>query len=326
MGGDEPLEVARVLGRDDDPAFLGDLGVVVEAEQAHAHRRRLHVGHRVPADVGALERHQLLRPDAGHGPPGQAALDRRRDRRPDDVVRLVVGGHPQGDAQVGVGPDLPGDDARRALGGEDEVQAEAAAAQRDVDDAVDELGDLLGQGGELVDDDEQARRRVRMALALHLEEVLGVGLLEQQLAVVELGVQRDQRPAHLVAVEVGDQADGVRQLDALLERGAALVVDEQERDPLGTVHRGQPDDERLQELALAGAGGAGDEGVRTVLADVEHERGARLHADDDPQAVAVPASLAAAATARGSTPDRRARAARRGARRRTPCSGSRCRR
>ena len=130
-----------------------------------------------------------------------------------------------------------------------------------------------------------------MALALHLEEILGVGLLEQQLAVVELGVERDQRPPHLVAVEVGDQPDGVRQFDALLERGATLVVDEQERDPLGTVHRGQPGDERLEELALAGAGGAGDEGVRAVLPDVEHERGAGLHADDDAQAVAVPASL-----------------------------------
>ena len=165
------------------------------------------------------------------------------------------------------------------------MQPEAAAAQGDVDDAVDELGDLLGQGGELVDDDEQARRRVRMALALHLHEVLGVGLLEQQLAVVQLGVQRDQRPAHLVAVEVGDHAHRVRQVDALLERGAALVVDEQERHPLRAVHRGQPDDQRLQELGLAGAGRAGDEGVRPVLAQVEDERGAGLHADRDAQPV-----------------------------------------
>jgi hypothetical protein len=69
------------------------------------------------------------------------------------------------------------------------VQSEAAAAQGDVDDAVDELGHLLGEGGELVDDDEQAGRRVRVALALHLQQVLGVGLLQQQLPVVQLGVQ-----------------------------------------------------------------------------------------------------------------------------------------
>ncbi len=291
VGGHEPLEVARVFGGDGDPALLRDLGVVVEAEQAHVHRRRLHLGHRVAADVGALERHQLLRPDAGHSPTGQASLDRRRHRGPDHVVRLVVGGHPQGDAQVGVGPDLPGDHPRRTLGGEDEVQAEAAAAQRHVDHPVDELRYLLGERGELVDDDEQAGRRVRMALALHLEKILGVGLLEEQLAVVQLGVQRDQRPSHLVAVEVGHEADRVRQLDALLERGTTLVVDEQERDPLGTVHRGQPGDERLEELALAGAGRAGDEGVRTVLPDVENERCPRLHADDDPQAVPIPAPL-----------------------------------
>ena len=52
-------------------------------------------------------------------------------------------GHPQGDAQVRVGPQVVLDDAGRALGRQDQVQAERAAALGDVDDAVDELGHLL---------------------------------------------------------------------------------------------------------------------------------------------------------------------------------------
>ena len=52
--------------------------------------------------------------------------------------------------------DRPG----RALRGEDEVDAEAAAALGDVDHAVDELRHLLHERGELVDDDHQRRRRL----------------------------------------------------------------------------------------------------------------------------------------------------------------------
>ena len=43
---------------------------------------------------------------------------------------------------------------------------------------------------------------------------------------------------------------------AVAERGAALVVDEQERQPVGRVGRGERGDQRLQQLALARAGHA----------------------------------------------------------------------
>ncbi len=328
--GDEALQVARVLGRHDGPTLLRDGGVVVEAEQPDPRHRRLHVGERVAADVGALERHQLLRADAGDRPAGQPALDRRRDRRADDVGRLVVGGHPQRHAQVRVGADLTGDHTGRALRGEHEVEAEAAAAQGDVDDAVHELGDLLGQRGELVDHDQQARRRVGMALALHLDEVLGVGLLEQQLAVVQLGVERDERPSHLVAVEVGDHADGVREGDALLERGTALVVDEQERDPLRAVHRrparrsapaGTPTCRPRSCRRRGRADRPGEGRARTARPTACRPAPAGRGRGDGRRH-----RLRAAARARGSTTDRRARGCRRRGRRRRRRSGSRCRR
>ena len=84
-------------GGHDDPPLLGDGGVVVEPEQAHPRHRRLHVGHRVPADVGALERHQLLRARCGRRPgraggarsPPRPASRRRRPtrRRPPSAGR-----------------------------------------------------------------------------------------------------------------------------------------------------------------------------------------------------------------------------------------------
>ena len=52
---------------------------------------------------------------------------------------------------------------------------------------------------------------------------------QDRLAAGQLGGQRAQGPGGRLAVEVGDQADGVRQRGGLGEGGAALVVDEQER-------------------------------------------------------------------------------------------------
>ena len=92
-----------------------------------------------------------------------------------------------------------------------EVDAEAAAALGDVDHAGDELGHLLHQRGELVDDDHQRRRRLVGVLLEHLGEVLGLAL-HQPHAAVQLGPQRRQRPQRQAGVEVGDVADGVRQV------------------------------------------------------------------------------------------------------------------
>ena len=78
------------------------------------------------------------------------------------------------------------------------MQAERAAALGDVDDAVDELGHLLHERGELVDDDDERRRGVDLAAALELDEVLGLVPGEQVLAVVQLGGERREGAAHEV--------------------------------------------------------------------------------------------------------------------------------
>ena len=59
------------------------------------------------------------------------------------------------------------------------------------------------------------------------------------LAAGQLGGQRGQRPLDQVRVQVGDHADRVRQPDAVLERAAALVVDEHERHRVRAVGHGQ---------------------------------------------------------------------------------------
>ena len=64
-------------------------------------------------------------------------------------------------------------------------------------------------------------------------DVLGAGLGQDVLAPLQLRAQRLQGPLDQVGVEVGDHADGVRQLDAVLERRAALVVDQHERHRVG---------------------------------------------------------------------------------------------
>ena len=84
------------------------------------------------------------------------------------------------------------------------MQAQRAAPLGHVDDAVNKVGHLLDQGGELVHDDHQAGRGVRVTGLLQLGQVLDLLTGEQLLAVGELGGERDQRPLDQVRAQVGD--------------------------------------------------------------------------------------------------------------------------
>ena len=68
---------------------------------------------------------------------------------------------------------------------------------------------------------------------------------QDALAALELGVQGGEGALGQMGVEVGDEAHGVGQVDALLEGGATLVVDEQERQAGRRVAGGQRGDQRL---------------------------------------------------------------------------------
>src|SRR6185437_3973934 len=67
------------------------------------------------------------------------------------------------------------------------------------------------------------------------------------------------------------------------EGRATLVVDEQEGDALRGVGRRHAEDPGLEQLGLAGTGGAADEGVRAVGADVDGEGALTRLADDGAQ-------------------------------------------
>ncbi len=238
---------------------------------------------RPPAGVAGLEGDEPARTGLRHAASGDRRVEERRLRGTEDVVGVRLVGHAQGDPQVRVGAEVVLDDPRRALRREDEVDAERSTSLGDVDDAVDEVGHLLHERGELVDDDDETRRGLDLAAALELDEVLRAVPLEEVLPVMELGGQRGERAAHEVRAEVGDHADGVGEVDAVPEGRPALVVDEEEGDPLGRVRRRHAEDPRLERLGLAGSGRPSDEGVRTVGAQVERVRALAALAEDRPQ-------------------------------------------
>jgi hypothetical protein len=179
---------------------------------------------------------------------------------------------------------------------EQQVHAEGAADAADAEEQVDELRARGEQLAELVDDHEQVghRRQGRVllaALAVGADVVHVARVAQHLLAALLLA---EQGVAHaidqaMVALQVGDQAGGVRQPRELGEGGAALVVDQHEAERLRRMREREPRDERAHQLALAGAGGADDQPVRTETAlgrllEVEHDALARRrHADRDPQ-------------------------------------------
>lgn len=201
---------------------------------------------------------------------------RRRVRRVDHVRALGHIRHPQCDPQVGVGADVRGHHAGGALGGQDQVQAEGAAALGDADQAGHEAGQVAGQGRELVDHDHQPGQGRVAGLARGpfgvIFDVLGPGGGQDLLPAGQLGGQRGQGALGQVRVQVGDHPGHVRQVHAAGERAAALVVHQHERHLIRPVHQGQRCDQGLQQLGLPGAGGAGDQRVRAVPAQVDAER------------------------------------------------------
>ena len=74
----------------------------------------------------------------------------------------------------------------RPLGGEHEMHAERAAALRDGDQAAHEVGQLVGERGELVDHDHQPGERLAPGARRYAVEVGDAGGGEQPLAPAQL--------------------------------------------------------------------------------------------------------------------------------------------
>ena len=78
--------------------------------------------------------------------------------------------------------------------------------------------------------------------------ILSSSVVEQVLAVAQLGPQRGQRPAHHGRGQVGDDPHRMRQVRAPGEGRPALVVDEEEGDAVGRQRLGHAQDPGLEEL------------------------------------------------------------------------------
>ena len=275
------------------------------------------------ADPRALERDQRGVAEPGVGAAREDLRDLRGRRRLDHVVGVAGVGDPQGDPQVGVGLDLRADHAGGALRRQDEVDAERTASAGHVDEPGHEVGQLGGQRRELVDHDQQPRHRLvaghpRRRVVL---DVLGVRVRQLVLATMQLGAERLERAGGQVAVEVGDHADGVRQVVAVLEGRAALVVDQHEVELVRPVADRERGDHRLQELGLAGARRTRDQAVRSVRPDVDAEDRRRWTHRSRPVVRPLPAQPRMTAPAEGVVqPSTSAAGSRRAATRRGPRS------
>ena len=221
-----------------------------------------------PGTRSGLEHDEFVRPEPQRRPPRYTTWKRRRQFVADDVERVGAIVQPQCEAKVGVGADVVGHHARRTLGREEEMDAEAAAALGDPDERREEVGQFLGEGGELVDHHDEPGKWFGCVAPVH-GEVVGSNGAQQPFAPSDLGVEADERTLGEALVEIGHDPDGVGQPGAGVERGTALEVDEHERQMLGAHRRGERHDQRAQEFALAGAGGSGDEAVGAVAHEVD---------------------------------------------------------
>ena len=166
---------------------------------------------RLARAVRRLEHHRLAGAEPQRRPARHTTRKRGGIGDADDVDGVGAILQAQGDAQVGVGPDLVVDDTCRPLRRQDEMDPEAAPALGDPDERRQEPRKVRREGGELVDHDDEARQRSVPGGGAIGVQIVGAGGSEQPLATPELSLQADQRPFGEPVVEVGDDADCVRQ-------------------------------------------------------------------------------------------------------------------
>ena len=194
--------------------------------------------------------------------------------------------HAQRDPQVGVGLDLRAHHARRPLGGEHQVQPERAADGGEPHQPGDEVGQLLGQHAELVDHEHQAGQGGQVGPGGVAQRQVGVQVRRAGGAPARARGGATSAPSDSSARAVRAASRSVTrptvcgQPGALRERRPALVVDQHERQLVRTVRQREPGHQGLEQLALAGAGGAGDQRVRAVAAQVDGDRPAGADAQD----------------------------------------------
>ncbi len=283
---------ASVSGSSGDPGVVdrvlwGSFSGLVPGPGASSCSRltlRNGAGFRAPTpDDRCLERDEHAVASSGQCPAGNPGVDERRGRVLEDVDGVGAVPHPEGDPQVDVRPHLGAQRAGRSLAREHEVDPEGATERGEPDQALEEPGHLVDEGLELVDDDDEPREWLRPTGASPVgREVVRPHLGEQALATTELRPQRRQGAVDEVLVEVGEDAGDMGKRRQRSEGGSPLEVDEDEGEVVGRRTEGEREDERPQELGLAGTRRATDEDVRSVGHEVDDVGAVLPHADGGP--------------------------------------------
>ncbi len=173
------------------------------------------------------------------------------------------------------------------------MHAQRPAFGRDVDQCPQEVRGRLQYPGELIEDHYKARERGQPGrtapgppVLVDLTAVPG----EQGLPAAYLRPYRGEDPVGGSLVEDvrrclaggADEPDDVRAVLEREERAAALEVDEDEVQLVGGVGQQQRGDERLEQDALARAGGAAEHRVRSLPCEVDGDRPVPVRAEEHP--------------------------------------------
>ena len=116
-----------------------------------------------------------------------------------------------------------------------------------------QFGEGVHEGGEFVDKHHETGQKLRS-----LCNVTHARLNEHPLTAAQFGLQAEQRSLGDERVEIGHQADRVRQFSQASKGGTPFEVDEQQLQFTGRPVCSAAESERSQEFAFSAAGRAAD--------------------------------------------------------------------
>ena len=184
----------------------------------------------------------------------------------DDVEGVRILSHAQAHPNVDVGLHLSGDDAERPLSREDEMHSQRPSQGCQVLQQICRLRVGRHEGVELINDDDQPRRRI-----VEFEDIGTPVVGQEPLAAGDLSTDGDQCAEGSRGIEVVEDAVGMRQLLQRGESRTALEIDENEHQPRRWVFQSHCQQPGLKQNRLPAACRSSHERVRSVVEEVESD-------------------------------------------------------
>ncbi len=152
------------------------------------------------------------------------------------------------------------------------MDAKAPTTLGDVEKGLHEIGKLGGEGGELIDRDQEARQRLGMTGRPVGTEIGSADTAQLLLPVAQLCLETDERPPCQPLIEVGDQSNRMREVGTGVEGASSLVVHQDEHEMIRVDGSGQRHHDGAEQLALPRAGGPCHQPVRPIRHQVDDQR------------------------------------------------------